>query len=67
MERGVGGGERPPAAFPRAATAARVLAGPRGAASHFVGSTLVIMAGFTVTTLAMNLGRSLKERKPEAS
>lgn len=47
----------------------RVPPTPRGASSHFVGSTIVVMTGFAVATLAMNCGKTLQEQrlKPEAS
>lgn len=63
----VNGGRGMRAAMPRQAV--RVPVAPRGASSHFVGSTIVVMTGFAVATLAMNCGKTLQEQrlKPEAS
>lgn len=36
---------------------------PRGAASHFVGSSIVILSSFAVFTLAMNCGKQIQESK----
>ncbi|KAL6481810.1 hypothetical protein MHYP_G00098900 [Metynnis hypsauchen] len=42
-------------------------AAPRGASTHFVGSTIVILSSYAVATLAMNCGKKLQEQrlKPE--
>lgn len=55
--------------LPRRAAVKVPPAPPRGASSHFVGSTIVVMTGFAVATLAMNFGKNLQEQrlKPEAS
>lgn len=36
---------------------------PRGASSHFVGSSIVILSSFAVSTLAMNCGKRFQESK----
>lgn len=36
---------------------------PRGASSHFVGSSIVILSSFAVSTLAMNCGKKIQESK----
>lgn len=36
---------------------------PRGASSHFVGSSIVILSSFAVSTLAMNCGKRNQEAK----
>ena len=35
----------------------------RGASSHFVGSTIVILSSFAVSTLAMNMGKKFHESR----
>lgn len=36
---------------------------PRGASSHFVGSSIMILSSFAVSTLAMNCGKKIQESK----
>ncbi|RXN38797.1 hypothetical protein ROHU_000783 [Labeo rohita] len=40
---------------------------PRGASSHFVGSTIVILSSYAVTTLAMNCGKKIQEERLKTS
>lgn len=52
------------AAFDREALPRRALrAAPRGASSHFVGSSIVILSSFAVSTLAMNCGKKIQDSK----
>lgn len=51
-------------AFDRETFPRRVLrVTPRGASSHFVGSSIVILSSFAVSTLAMNCGKRMQESK----
>jgi len=49
--------------FPRRAF--RVL--PRGGSSHFVGSSIVILSSFAVSSLAMNFGKKMQESRQKSS
>lgn len=40
---------------------------PRGASSHFVGSTIVILSSYAVATLAMNCGKKIQEERLKPS
>lgn len=35
----------------------------RGASSQFVGSTIMILSTYAVTTLTMNMGKNIQERR----
>lgn len=51
-------------AFDREAFSRKALrATPRGASSHFVGSSIVILSSFAVSTLAMNCGKRIQESR----
>lgn len=49
--------------FPRRAI--RVV--PRGATSQFVGTSIIILSSFAVSTVAMNLGKALHESRGKAN
>lgn len=50
---------RPDGSIPR-----RALKVPaRGASSHFVGSTIVILSSYAVATLAMNCGKKIQDQR----
>ena len=38
-------------------------AGPRGASSGFVGTSIVILSSFALSTLAMNWGKKIQESR----
>ncbi|KAL1278947.1 hypothetical protein QQF64_025620 [Cirrhinus molitorella] len=40
---------------------------PRGASSHFVGSTIVILSSYAVATLAMNCGKKIQDERLKTS
>lgn len=52
------------AAFDRDSFPRRALrVAPRGASSHFVGSSIVILSSFAVSSLAMNCGKKIQESR----